>query len=72
MRGGSFTWYYPPVLCRQQGEGLTERLIGIAAPVALESVREGQTAVDQGQSWRATGKAAGRALKCGAQQTDAY
>ena len=60
--------YYPPVLCRQQGDGLTEQLICVAAPVILESVRAGQTAVDQGQSWRA----ARHALKRGAQQTNAY
>ena len=71
MRGGSLTCYYPPVLRGQQGDGLTERLIRIVAPVILELVRAGQRAIDQGQSWRAAGKAAGRALKCRAQQSSA-
>ena len=59
--------YYPPVQHRQQGDGLTEQLIHIAAPVVLESVQAGQTAINQGQSWCAAGKAAGHALKREAQ-----
>ena len=47
-------------------------LICIAAPVVLELVSVGQTAVNQGHSWHAAGKATSSALKRGSQQTSAY
>ena len=65
MRGGSLTRYYPPYLQVQQGSGLTEDMIQIAAPVVMESVRAGQTVVGQGASWQEAGKAAGQTLKRG-------
>ena len=65
MRGGSLTRYYPPYLRFQQGSGLTEDMIRIAAPVVMESMRAGQAAVGQGASWQEAGKVVGQALKRG-------
>ena len=63
MGGGSLTQYYPPYLRGQQGLGLTEDMIRIAALVVLESVRAGYEAAAQGASWQAASQAAVQALK---------
>ena len=55
--------YYPPYLRGQQGEGLTEDMIQIGAPVVLESVRTGQEAAEQGALWQAARQALKRGLK---------
>ena len=65
MRGGSLTRYYPPAARGQGGDGFTEELIQIAAPVILESLQSGLRTASSGKSLGVVGDVIGQTLKRG-------
>ena len=65
MRGGSLTQYYPPAARGQDGDGFTEELIKIAAPVILESLQSGLRTASSGKSLGVVGDVIGQTLKRG-------
>ena len=65
MRGGSLTRYYPPAARVQDGDGFTEELIKIAAPLVLESLQSGLRTASSGKSLGVVGDVIGQTLKQG-------
>ena len=50
MRGGSLTRYHTPVLNKQEGKGLAEDLIKLAAPLVVQQAQAGLQDIQQGLS----------------------
>ena len=65
MRGGSLTRYDPPTARGQDGDGFTEELIKIAAPVVLESLQSGLRTASSGKSLGVVGDVIGQTSKRG-------
>ena len=65
MRSGSLTRYYPPAARGQDGDGFTEELIKIAAPVVLESLQSGLRTASSGKFLGVAGDVIEQTLKRG-------
>ena len=65
MRGESHMWYYPPGSRSQDGDGFTEELINIAAPVVLKLLQSGLCTASSGKFLRVVGEVIADTLKQG-------
>ena len=67
MRGGSLTRYHTPVVTTQEGKGLAEELIKIAAPLIVQQAQAGLQDIQRGRSladtWSNQGEQLTRGLK---------